>query len=384
MWRVVISGSHQRLWQLSLVAAAGPQCLPLARSQCSSMNSRSEKTCNLTPSSPFTHLIFNPRLTLSLATSHTTSGPQLWSLINAFTQLSNGTAASLTMRVFKLFSHIFCNSLYTSFILSNRVCLTLSVVKLGLVCSIRDCHPFKGLFLRWKSMSESRWIFWLWGKGNSGLFHPSIPLRHTQNLTHRSLDTRGKDEYKLSHVKNNKTLWLEWNILTEAQTAWLQLSLSMFKRCSKSFTFSLSTTYCVLSRVYLHCRHTLPSQRTPSSHFFSCGVCILLQKVFAFYSALQILMHPSYGTCERIWKKQPVVFHRSAERNNFDWELVWRVGEDTCEYSSSRSEFTGSIEKCRMLFLFTSNCAVYRDNRITFSIDSFLTWSEPLCLKTIH
>lgn len=201
MWRVVISGSHQRLWQLSLVAAAGPQCLPLACSQCSSMNSRSEQTCNLTPSSPLTHLIFNPRLTLSLTTIHTTSVPQLWSLINAFAQLSNGTAASLTMRVFKLFSHIFCNILYTSFILSNRVCLTLSVVRLGLVCSIRDCHPFKGLFLRWKSMNESRWIFWLWGKGNSELFHPSIPLRHTQNLTHRSLDTRGKDEYKLSHVK---------------------------------------------------------------------------------------------------------------------------------------------------------------------------------------
>lgn len=146
-------------------------------------------------------------------------------------------------------------------------------------------------------MNESRWIFWLWGKGNSELFHPLIPLRHTQNLTHRSLDTRGKDEYKLSHVKNNKAVWLEWNILTEAQTG-LHLGLSMFKSV-KSFTFSLSATYCVLSRVHLHCRHTLPSQRT-LSHFFSCGICILLQKVFAFCSALQILIHPSYGTCEMI------------------------------------------------------------------------------------
>ncbi len=66
--------------------------------------------------------------------------------------------------------------------------------------------------------------------------------------------------------------------------------VSMFKRCLKAFTFSLSVTYCVLSRVYLHCRHTLPSQRTHSSHFFSCCVCILLQKVFAFCSALQILI----------------------------------------------------------------------------------------------
>lgn len=56
------------------------------------------------------------------------------------------------------------------------------------------------------------------------------------------------------------------------------------------------------------------------------------------------------------------------------------MGEDACEYSSSRSEFTGSIKKCRMLFLFTSNCAVYRDNRITRSISSFITLctcSEP-------
>lgn len=200
MWRVVISGSHQRLWQLSLVAAAGPQCLPLARSQCSSMNSRSEKTCNLTPSSPLTHLIFNPRLT---------------PVINHQPQYLRPTALIINQRIraiierhscppnnacsanYCFFSHISYHILYfnTSFILSNPlvcICLAISGVQLGLVRGNRDCHPFKGLFLRWKSMSESRWIFWLWGKGNSELFHPTIPLRHTQNLTHRSLDTRGE------------------------------------------------------------------------------------------------------------------------------------------------------------------------------------------------
>lgn len=182
------------------MAAAGPQCLPLARSQCSSMNSRSEKTCNLTPSSPLTHLIFNPRLT---------------PVINHQPQYLRPTALIINQRIraiierhscppnnacsanYCFFSHISYHILYfnTSFILSNPlvcICLAISGVQLGLVRGNRDCHPFKGLFLRWKSMSESRWIFWLWGKGNSELFHPTIPLRHTQNLTHRSLDTRGE------------------------------------------------------------------------------------------------------------------------------------------------------------------------------------------------
>lgn len=189
MWRVVISSSHQRLWQLSLVAAAGPQCLPLARSQCSSMNSRSEKTCNLTPSSPLTHLIFNPRLTLSLTTIHTTSVPQLWSLINAFAQLSNGAAASLTMRVFKLFSHIFCNILYTFFIHSNRACLTLSVAKLGLVYGIRTATLLRACFWDGSPWMRVDGFFGCGGRAILNSFTPRF-LSDTHKTSHTGVWTQ--------------------------------------------------------------------------------------------------------------------------------------------------------------------------------------------------
>lgn len=210
MWRVVISGSHQRLWQLSLVAAAGPQCLPLARSQCSSMNSRSEKTCNLTPSSPLTHLIFNPRLTLSLTTSHITSGPQLWSLINAFAQLSNGTDARLTMCVlltfiFSLtFSIIFCIIIHRLFCLIVLwVFLMISVVQLGLVCGIGTATLLRACF--WDER-ESMDFFGCGGRAILNSITPQF-LSGTQKTSHTGVWTQGgKDEYKLTHVK------YKWNI----------------------------------------------------------------------------------------------------------------------------------------------------------------------------
>lgn len=213
MWRVVISGSHQRLWQLSLVAAAGPQCLPLACSQCSSMNSRSEKTCNLTPSSPLTHLIFNPRLTLSLTISHITSGPQLWSLINTFAQLSNGTDARLTLRVlltfiFSLtFSIIFCIIIHHLFCLIILwVCLTISVVQLGLVCGIGTATLLRVCF--WDGSPWAR-VYGFFGCGGRAILNSFTPqfLSGTHKTSHTGVWTQGgKDKYKLSHVK------YKWNI----------------------------------------------------------------------------------------------------------------------------------------------------------------------------
>jgi len=151
------------------VAAAGPQCLPLARSQCSSMNSRSEKTCNLTPSSPLTHLIFNPRLTPVINHQPHYLRPTAL-IINQRIRaiIERHTAARLTMRVlltivlffsqtFSIIFSILIHHLFCLILLCE--CLTIRGVQLGLVRGNRDCHPFKGLFLRWKSMSESRWIF---------------------------------------------------------------------------------------------------------------------------------------------------------------------------------------------------------------------------------